>query len=184
MPRGEHFKKVEDEQIISVFDRDDLNDRFGRKLLKSEEVAQVLNEDILDGETITREAARQRMHKIDKLETEEFGNAVLWKKKGAEVFAGGFGTRQSLPSIYNIPDLIAKPLSVAGVVFMLLVAAVLGFVNGYTPTLGSLAIAAVIGAVMPLSVVYLSSAFIAVYQWSADRLNGVHQWVADRLNPA
>lgn len=88
MPRGEHFRKVTDGQIVSVFERDDLREIYGRRVLAPTEVAEMLNNHELEGEKkITGEAVRQRMHKIDQLETVEIGGAVLWKEKGASVFA-------------------------------------------------------------------------------------------------
>lgn len=81
MPRGDHFRIVEDEQILSVFHRDDLSDQ----LLSPGDVAAKLNRHELEDETITAEAVRQRMAKMDALEKVKLGRDAFWKLKGREI---------------------------------------------------------------------------------------------------
>lgn len=82
MPRGEHFRKVTDNQILEVFDRPEGE----RKLLSASDVASEL--------PVTSDAVRQRMHRMDELETTELGGTTYWKKEGVKVFAdGGYNVR-------------------------------------------------------------------------------------------
>lgn len=86
MPRGEHFRKVTDEQIVVQFDR------APRPVLTVGELQKLVveNEDV----SISPEAIRKRLVKLkgDSVETEEIAGRTLWKRKGADVWAteGGF----------------------------------------------------------------------------------------------
>lgn len=82
MPRGEHFKQVEDDEILDQFDvrADDL----GRKLFTPTELARDLS--------VTPEAVRQRLVRLqreERVDRVEIGGSSFWHLKGEKVFADG-----------------------------------------------------------------------------------------------
>lgn len=108
MPRGEHLKKVDDDEILRQFDRVDLD----RSVYSAAEIAQGLE--------ITDEAVRQRLHKLkgDKVETEKIAGTTLWKRKGQEVFVDG--------GSWTLPILLGLLLSGAFTAIGFVIAGVLG----------------------------------------------------------
>jgi len=85
MPRGEHFKKAEDEDILAQFDKSDVD----RKALTTEEVQAAG-----DGLEITVDTTRQRLMKLKRegeVDSEKHGTTLFWYLKGRDPWSDGHG---------------------------------------------------------------------------------------------
>lgn len=154
MPRGEHFKMVEDEEILEQFDRDDL----GRSLFTPDELAEDL--------PVGGEAVRQRLHKMkgDEVETEQLGGATLWKLKGEQVFASGLFAHQE----YFFPKLSGSRVryGLIGAVLYTVLFTVLAVLDGnvFAPPYSTLLIATAFlaGSAVTYIAIYAASFLIGV----------------------
>lgn len=88
MPRGEHLRKVEESVIRDQFKRGE--SVFGRKLYTPEEIASLIPATKLEyGDSISGQAIRQRLRKMDGVEEYEMGGRSFWKLEGEKVFLDG-----------------------------------------------------------------------------------------------
>jgi hypothetical protein len=79
MPRGEHFKKdVDEAEILDQFDRDDID----REMYTTAEISENIDR-------LTSDAIRQRMQRMESVESEKLGNTRFWHRKGVDPFADG-----------------------------------------------------------------------------------------------
>jgi len=89
MPRGEHFQKASDDELRQAINREE----FVGELFGPDDVATVLNREILDDSTISREAVRQRLMKLDAVEHTKIGRDVFFRRRGDEIDPNAlFGT--------------------------------------------------------------------------------------------